>query len=83
VALPGDALQPEPVELWPEHEEALRVFAAMLTQWRMGYNGPVGLDYAVLPIVERRLGLRPCKQRFADLQVLEAEALRWFAQKQG
>lgn len=81
VELPREATQQEPVELWAEHEEAVRVFAAMLTQWRVGFGGPIGLDYNVLPVVERRLSMRPCPHRFRDLQVLEAEALRWFAQK--
>ena len=29
----------------------MQVFQAMGTQWRMGFNGPVGLDYNVLPLL--------------------------------
>ena len=75
--------EPEPPELWAEHLPALRLFQALRTQWVVGMNGPVGLNYAVLPVVERRLRMRPrqAREAFAHLQVLEVAALEWFAQQ--
>lgn len=31
--------------MWPENWEAIRLFRDFSTQWRVGMNGPVGLDY--------------------------------------
>lgn len=49
----------------------------MGTQWRMGFNGPVGLDYNVLPMMIKQLGV-PKKERrrvFDDVMVMERAAL--------
>lgn len=66
------------LQLWPEHLETYALFAAMQTQWRVGTRGAIGLDYGVLTPVARAIGLprRGDKQRFADLRVMEAAALR-------
>jgi len=34
--------------VWPENEEAFSLFEQMQTQWRVGFSGPIGLDYNVL-----------------------------------
>lgn len=70
-------------EVWAEHWPALRIFGAMQTQWLQGLNGRTGLNYAVLPIVQQGLGISPRKARtaFHHLQVMEAEALRWWAEQ--
>ena len=36
------------VALWPENEPAILLFSQFSTQWRVGMNGPVGLDYGVI-----------------------------------
>jgi hypothetical protein len=65
------------VEVWPEHETPLAAFSAMGTQWRIGMNGPTGLDYAALPavldLVEVPHNERP--EVFAALRIMEAAAL--------
>lgn len=56
---------------------AVRVWFAVQTQWRIGLDGPSGLDYAVLPAVLGLFGIRR-KQRgevFAALRILEGETL--------
>lgn len=55
----------------------MALFCGLLTQWRMGPNGPIGLDYAVLPLVARSTRIQPrrMRQAFGALQTLEAEAL--------
>ena len=70
--------------VWPEHWHAVQLFVAMGTQWRCAVGERLiytGLDYSVLPIVERRLrfdhpdaiAVDRC-ERFAQLRVLEAAA---------
>lgn len=82
--LTADCLAPPeapPVDVWPENEPVVRLFAAMLTQWRSGPAGPVGLDYNVLGCVARCIGMRrqDLPEHFASLQIMEAEALSVFA----
>lgn len=47
---------PEPViDVWPENWEPIQLFLRYWTQWRMGFNGPVGLDYGpILHDLDRR-----------------------------
>lgn len=70
-------------EVWPEHWGPLMVFVDVCTQWRTGPGGPVGLDYAALPASYRPgVGGRRGRLALQYLQVMEAEALRWFAEQQ-
>ena len=65
------------VDVWPENWPSYLVFSAMQTQWRMGFNGPTGLDYTALSEVWRRLKV-PVQERdviFADVQIMELAAL--------
>ena len=64
--------------VWADCWQAVRVFEAMSTQWRMAAGGATGLDYAVLTDVMTLLCI-PRELRegiFTDLRVMEAEALR-------
>jgi len=72
------------VEIWNEHWPAVRLFGAMLTQWRHSPAARSGLDYGVLPVVERRLGLsgRRARVAFEHLRVMEAEALLFFSEQE-
>ena len=76
---------PPAPELWAELVPAVRIFDAMRTQWRTGVNGATGMDYLALPIVEQRLRISPRQSRAAwpHLQMMEAEALRWFDSQRG
>jgi hypothetical protein len=49
----------------------------MSTQWRSGFNGPIGLDYGVLPAVMRLCGIPPGQRNdvFADVRTMESAAL--------
>lgn len=53
------------------------VFLSMSTQWRMGPNGPIGLDYAAIPAVMSLLNVKKKSRSrlFRDLQVIEYAAL--------
>lgn len=50
----------------------------MSTQWRSSGGGPTGLDYNVIPLVAKSLGIK--KKKISDilpnLRVMEAEALK-------
>lgn len=72
-----DDFEQKVVEVWPESILPTRVFQAMSTQWRMGFNGPIGLDYNVLPMMIKQLGV-PKKERkrvFDDVMVMERVVL--------
>lgn len=73
---PEDFEEP-PVQVWPENLPAVRVFLAMRTQWLSTAGGLIGLNYAALPELWRRLKVPPDKRDevFADLQVIEFAAL--------
>ena len=45
----ADFADEDTVHVWPENWLAVEVFASLLTQWRVGMAGMVGLDYGVLP----------------------------------
>ena len=66
-----------PAEIWPDQVEVVNLFSSVLTQWRMGPTGPVGLDYAGVEAV-MRMRMVPAKERGAmldDLRIMERAAL--------
>ena len=67
----------EAVGVWPDNVSTLNVFVAMSTQWRVGNNGATGLDYAALPVVEDRVGIRA---DFDGLRAMEEAALAQMAE---
>ena len=80
--LAGTGLTPEDYEgedfeVWPENWPAFSVFCQMSTQWRVGLNGPTGLDYNVLFKIMSRLGLPDDEYdvMFSDVRVMEVAAL--------
>lgn len=66
-----------PVGIWPDNMDAVKVFAAMGTQWRTGMGGATGLDYGVLPSVFRLTAVPRADwpDVFDDLRVMEGAAL--------
>lgn len=64
-------------EVWPDNWPAFLLFEAMSTQWRVGMGGAVGLDYNTIKPVASMIGLKRAglAQAFADLRMMEAEAL--------
>lgn len=81
---PETPLQQDRLDLWPEHMAAVRLFDAAGTQWNVAPRGIVGLRYEALPVLREALAIpaQDWEQVFADLQVLEQEALRiWRARR--
>lgn len=72
--------------VYPDNMQIARVFADMLTQWRVsGTGGVVGLDYAALPVVFK---IRSVKKKhrqevFDGVQVMEYAAIRVIRQRNG
>lgn len=72
----------EEVKVWPDNVPTLNAFVAMSTQWRVGNNGATGLDYAALPVVEERVGIKPEDRAavFDGLRAMEEAALAQMAE---
>ena len=61
--------------------EALQLYFAARTQWRVGFSGAVGLDYVALEIVARTLGIS-LDTVLPLIQVLENEQMEiWKEEK--
>ena len=67
----------EPAEVWPENMPAIQLFSSIATQWRVGMNGPSGLDYNVLfsRMDRMKLADQDYDWLFSDIRVIESEAL--------
>ncbi|WP_035573005.1 DUF1799 domain-containing protein [Halomonas halocynthiae] len=70
---------PDVCEVWQEHTEALDVFLACRTQWRIiaGMSGAhhQGLDYTALESVMRMKRVEDPDETLAQIQHIEAGAL--------
>ena len=64
-------------EVWPENMPAINLFNTVSSQWRIGMNGPTGLDYNVLFVRMERMKLseQDYEWLFDDIRVIEAAAL--------
>ena len=72
--------------LWPEHVRAYVLWAGVQTQWRVGFGGPTGLDYAGVRASPafRALPRRRAERTFVEVQIMERAALaEWAAQRAG
>lgn len=65
--------------LSPSAQDAIRLFYASQTQWRIGSSGATGLDYVALEIVGRAVGVS-LTEVLPLVQSLEAEQLAIWAQ---
>ena len=63
-------------QLSPRGGEVLEVWRAAQTQWRHGWNGPTGLDYASVRDAAELLGLPLGAEEFRLIQVMEEAWLR-------
>ncbi|MCX7779610.1 MAG: DUF1799 domain-containing protein [Negativicutes bacterium] len=58
-------------DLLPENVPAWRLWCRVNTQWRMGFDGPVGLDYNALHTVAEIYGLEITPALFEKIRELE------------
>jgi hypothetical protein len=77
-------LDVEEVMVWPDNWQALTVFNALGTQWRVGMAGPTGLDYGVLPDVFRFHAIPEADwpDLFQSIRAMEGEALAVMHEKE-
>lgn len=70
-------------EVWPDVWPSAWLFADLMTQWRMGPGGPIGLDYSAIPVVMdlRELPAADRRHLFSDIRVMESVALARFARR--
>ena len=68
------------VDVWEKHWLAVDLFCQMGTQWRIGFGGAVGLDYAVLFRLFDLQGIDKSKQKelLSQIQICESAALNIF-----
>lgn len=73
------------LRVWPENWDAVQLFIALATQWQVGFNGPVGLRYEAVPMVLRLRGVPRSgwPMLFDQVRLMEAEALKFFAERRG
>lgn len=86
VASPTAPPPPAAFEIMAQNAASFRVWLAVETQWRVaaGMAGIqwLGLDYGAVDVVLRRLGSSDGDGVFADLLVMEAEALTAFRESE-
>lgn len=65
------------VEVWPDNWPIVQLFARLGTQWRIGFGGPTGLDYAAVLALMRAMRLKrdDFEDFFAGVQTMERAAL--------
>lgn len=71
------------IEVLPDNLDSVALFTDVMTQWRMGPAGPIGLDYAALESVMRirRIPRGEREQLLEDVRVMESAALDWIWSK--
>jgi hypothetical protein len=76
-----EAVSGQVFEVWQDCWTSVGVLSAIATQWRVGGDGPIGLDYAAIPVALRLMGIprREWQQVFDDVRVMEDAALKYFA----
>ncbi|HEU4958962.1 MAG TPA: DUF1799 domain-containing protein [Sphingomonas sp.] len=70
-------------EIGPDELDAVDLFHALASQWRMHPMAGVrlGIDYAAVPATAAMLGLTMTPELFADLRVMEGAALAAFPRR--
>lgn len=77
-AFVGEPEPTGPFRVLPENWEAVRVFVALSTQWRLApMGGPVGLDNAAIPptLMLMGIGRKRWAEIFERLMVMEGAAI--------
>lgn len=72
-----DEASGEPLGIWPDNWAAVNVFIKMSTQWRKDEGRAYALDYGVLPVVMRLVGIEHAARAdvFESIRILEDAAL--------
>jgi len=75
------ALEAEDVEFEVDREnwETVMMFMRVQTQWRYGFAGPTGLDYAAVEAAMRMVRAEKTDDLFTGIQIMEVAALKTLA----
>lgn len=76
------AAKAEEFEVWEENWPIVEMFLRMQTQWRIGMNGPTGLDYAAFEWLCRLYPAKDTALLFEGVQLMEYTALSCFNKKE-
>ena len=73
-----------PLDVWPCNWEAVQLFIAVSTQWRMGFAGAYGLDYSAVAAVMDMHGVKQRRRKKLLWQIrwMEREVLAMWAENQ-
>lgn len=63
------------IEVWQENATVVDLFSRLQTQWRTGFSGPTGLDYAAVWALLNNMDAEDKFALFDDVQVMEFAAL--------
>ena len=78
-----DAVSKSPdCEVWEENWEAVEMFLRLQTQWRVGINGLIGLDYGAAEWLFRLYAVHEPASLLEDLQVMEGAILTAIAKRE-
>lgn len=83
VILPEEVSQPDLFEVWEENWPVLELFLKLQTQWRVGMNGLIGMDYCAVAWVLKLM--TPEDQHLSlleDLQIMEGAVLSVIAKQE-
>ncbi|RIK92627.1 MAG: hypothetical protein DCC73_11980 [Proteobacteria bacterium] len=69
------------MEIPPDQVEAVTLFFSLATQWREGFSGRIGLDYAAIRPTAEMAGIELTPDLFRDLRAMETEALKVWSEK--
>jgi len=85
--IPGDLVEEakeEDLDIYPDNVQAVHVYVEMLTQWRVGPSGSIGLDYRALetiPAVRRIKDEDEYEDLFSSLQTMERATLKHYREQ--
>ena len=74
---PEDVADDSVVEVWEENWVPFLIFNKLRTQWRVGMNGPTGMDYSLLPMLLTMFRVKPKRESeiLDSLIIMETTAL--------
>lgn len=64
------------IDIWPEHQQVVTLFARASRQWRIAGETVLGLDYGVMPWLTSLLNIEPTLELLDDLQTMESRAVK-------
>jgi hypothetical protein len=73
--MPDEPAKSPHFEVWEENWETVEMFLRLETQWRVGMNGIVGLDYVAARWLFSLYGAKEPAALLEDLQVIESAIL--------